>query len=85
MEACDHIFSSRSIGTSDSTKFLVIKQNLKTKLNESLFDVYSKPQLRNILDLNKKQYDYVLEYSHIDVDGYRYVIMYVPSWMSGNL
>lgn len=78
MEAFDGYSSS---GSTDNTKYLVIKQNLESKLNEKIFHVSSKIELRNTLDINKTQYDFLLKNNYIDVKKYRYTIMQIPYWM----
>lgn len=78
MEAWDGCYS---MGTSDNSKFLVIQQNLETKLNEKLFYVSSTVELRNVLDINKTQYDLLISKKYLDHNDYRYVIMFVPYWM----
>ncbi len=78
MEMCDGWYS---MGTSDNSKFLVIQQNLETKLNEKLFYVSSTVELRNVLDINKTQYDQLLSKLFVDNNGYRYSIMQIPYWM----
>ena len=78
MEACDGYYS---MGTSDDSKYLVIKQNIETKLNEELFYVSSRTELRNRLNINKTQYDELLFRLFVDNNGYRYSIMQIPYWM----
>ena len=78
MEACDGYYS---MGTSDDNKYLVIKQNIETKLNEELFYVSSRTELRNRLNINKTQYDELLFRLFVDNNGYRYSIMQIPYWM----
>ena len=78
MEACDGLYS---MGTSDDSKFLVVQQSLETKLNEKLFYVSSTIELRNVLDINKTQYDHLLSKLFVDNNGYRYSIMQIPYWM----
>lgn len=72
----------RDIGSTDNSKFLVIKQDLVTKLNVSMFYQNSKIELRNFLDLNKTQYDFLMKHQYIDVEDHRYCIMLAPYWMS---
>jgi len=78
MEAFDGFGSS---GTTDNTKYLIMKQNLDSKLNEELSYVSSRIELRNKLDINKTQYDFLLKNNYIDVNKYRYTIMQIPYWM----
>lgn len=80
MELCD----GWDIGSTDNTKYLVIRQNSDSKLNEELFYVSSKIELRNRLDINKTQYDFLLKNRYLDISKYRYVIMQIPYWMTNS-
>lgn len=73
------------MGSSGITRILVIKQNIKTKLNERMFCVNSNEELRNTLDINKTQYDQLVSKQFIDHNNYRYVIMYISYWMQNDL
>lgn len=71
-------------GSTDNTKFIVIKQDLETKLNVSITYCVSKIVLRNSLDLNKTDYDFLMSNQYIDINGYRYCIMQLPYFMISN-
>lgn len=80
MEACDGYYGY-ALGTTDNTKYLVIKQELETKLNVQIYHISSTVQLRNDLDINKTQYDFLLKHKYVDVNNFRYCVMQLPYWM----